>query len=385
MAGKEAEIAALGGLILAGLLGRLFLRKTGFSDIFFLLLLGSAAGALLPEPAVSSMRQLMLPLGAVALLMIILDEGLHLPLAELVRQAHKAVLLSMLSFSLSFAAAFSVAYLFLQDALFSLVAAAIFASVAPELLSSFLSARQAPEPLRSLAEMETAISDALSVMLALLFASFAAHQGSGLGSHSLSQLAFAIALSCALGSAFAALWKLFVSRIAEENEHLAAIGTAAILYAISGILHANGVISVFTFGFFLGNTSHKSVEEVRRFHSEISFFLRTAFFVYLGALLFHSPKPVEVALLAAILSLLLAFSRSLATKAACLLEPAMRKGRIFESVSGRGLTAAVLSVIISQELLAAGKAPPVDLPLLALFVIFFTNAISAFLVLRKKE
>ncbi|MEM4633852.1 MAG: cation:proton antiporter [Candidatus Anstonellaceae archaeon] len=385
MAGKEAEIGALGIIVLVGVLGRLFLKKTGFSDVFLLLLFGAAVGALLPFESVGKMAELMLPIGAVTLLIIILNEGLHLPLKELLHLP-KAVFFSILSFALSFAAAFSISYIFFQDVLVSLLIGAVFSSVAPELLSGFLSAREAHESAKAVAEIEATLSDALSVMLSLLLLSYLSHEGKPL-EFSVYEIGFLLSLSCALGAVFAAGWKLAVPKIAEGNEHLAAIGIAAVLYAVSGLLHANGVISVFVFGFFLGNLSHKSVEEMRRFHSEISFFLRTAFFVYLGVLLFHSPKPMEVALFAAILSLLLAISRSLASKVSSLLEPSMRKGRLLEAVSGRGLTSAVLAVIVGEELHIYGHSSAVDFPLLALFVIFFTNAISAFLVFsnRKKE
>ena len=389
MAGQEAEIGALGVIILAGVVGRLFLRKTGVSDVLILLLFGALAGALLPADMVSGMGSLMLPLGAIALLMIILDEGLHLPLSELAKQAHKAVLFSILSFALSFAAAFALSFAMLgQDTILSLAIAAIFASVAPETVSGFLSAREAHESARGLSELESTLSDALSVIATLLIvaASSAAHGalGSGLGSLPL-DLLFTIMLSAALGGVFAALWKGLIARLDEENEHIMAIGIAALLYALSGLLGGNGVIAVFAFGFFLGNSSHKSVEELRRFHSEITFFLRTFFFVYLGILLFHSDKPFEMGLFALALSLLLAVARMLASRAISYLEPTVRKGRLLESISSRGLTSAVLSVIAYNELSLSGAKPAVDLPLLALFVIFFTNAISAFLVLRNRR
>jgi len=389
MAGQEAEIGALGVIILAGVVGRLFLRKTGVSDVLILLLFGALAGALLPADMVSGMGSLMLPLGAIALLMIILDEGLHLPLSELAKQAHKAVLFSILSFALSFAAAFALSFVMLgQNAILSLAIAAIFASVAPEMVSGFLSAREAHESARGLSELESTLSDALSVIITLLIiaVSSAAHGSSGadLGSLPL-DLLFTIMLSAALGGIFAALWKGLIARLDEENEHIMAIGIAALLYALSGLLGGNGVIAVFAFGFFLGNSSHKSVEELRRFHSEITFFLRTFFFVYLGILLFHSEKPVEMGLFALALSLLLAVARMLASRAISHLEPTVRKGRLLESISSRGLTSAVLSVIAYNELSLSGTQPAVDLPLLALFVIFFTNAISAFLVLRNRK
>lgn len=385
MAGLETEIGALGLIIILGVLGRLFFRKTGVSDVLVLLLVGVAAGPLLPASSVAGLDSLLLPLGAFALLVIILDEGLHLSFAELRRQAHKALLFGLASFSFAFLVSFALCFLvFHLDVLLCLLIASIFASVAPELLSGFLSAMGAPDSVRGLAEIEAALSDALSVMLTLLLVSSYSQGSSALSFGSLpAEIALILFLSAALGGFFAALWKAVILKIAEGNEHLAAIGLAALLYAVSGMLGANGVISIFIFGFFLGNTSHKSVEEVRRFHSEVSFFLRTFFFVYLGVLLFHSPKPVEIALLAAILSLLLAAARAAPARLAAFLEPSARKGRLLESVSGRGLTAAVLSVVAYGQLTHAGYSFELNLPLLALFVIFFTNAISAFIVFRR--
>jgi len=194
---------------------------------------------------------------------------------------------------------------------------------------------------------------------------------------------FGVLLSMALGAVCAALWRAVLSKAEHENQHLLVIGIAAALYAVAGTLGADSVISVFTFAFFLGNIPHPSIEEMRRFQSEISFFLRTFFFVYLGMLLFHSPKPFEIGLFALALSLLLAIARLLSGKFAIFMEPSARINHLLESVSARGLTAAALAIIVANELASAGIAPALDLPLLALFVIFFTNVLSAWLVIRK--
>ncbi len=386
MAGEEAGIGILGLIILAGVLGRLFLRKTGFSDVFLLLIIGAAAGAFLPSSFLGTISLLLLPLGSVSLLMIILDEGLHLSFAALIRHAHKALFFGAISFALALAAALAALYVFAGlDFLSSLAVSAVFASVAPELLSAFMYAIDSSDSARAVGELESAVSDALSVMLALLLVGSLSHASFAPSVSSLpSNLAFSLLLSIALGAVFAALWKAVLSRLAEGNEHLLAIGMAALLYAFAGALSASGVIAVFVFGFFLGNLSHKSIDEVRRFQSELTVFLRTFFFLYIGLLLFHSPKPAEIALLALAISVLLAASRMLSGRAIGFLDQSMRKGRLLESVSARGLTSAVLAVIVSEGLRAGGRPLPFDLPLLALFVIFFTNAISALLVFRKR-
>jgi len=121
---------------------------------------------------------------------------------------------------------------------------------------------------------------------------------------------------------------------------------------------------------------------VRRFQSEIGFFLRTFFFVYLGALLFHSAKPADVALFALALSLLLAAARMFSGRLVRFIDSSAKEDKLLETFSGRGLTCAVIAVIAAGELPATSL--PMDLQLLALFTIFFTNAISTVFVLRKK-
>lgn len=384
MAGQEAEIGALGAMIIAGLFGRVFLKRSGLSDVLMLLVFGAAVGAVLPQQTLAGLDFLLLPLGAVALLMIILDEGMRLPFESLKKQAHKAVIFSLLSFSTAFLTIFLVShYVAGFEIGVSLLVAAIFSSVAPELLSGFLGALSAPEPVKGIGEIEATLSDAFSVIATLLIASSLAHDGGAIPLSDIPlSLLLTLALSSACGSLFAAGWRLAMKHLAEDNEHLFAIGLAAILYSVSGLIGANGVVSVFVFGFFLGNISHKSVEGMQRFQAEITFFLRTFFFTYLGILLFHSEKSIEAGAFALAISLLLALARRLSGKAMALIEPEAAKCRLLELVSCRGLTPAVLAVVVSAEQAHAGNPLPINLPLLAMFVIFFTNLISAALVFR---
>ena len=132
MAGQEAAIGALGILILSGVFSRAFLKMTGISDVFILLIFGAAAGALLPDSTVVGLQGLMLPLGAVALLMIMLEEGMLIPFENLHKHVHKAFLFGLSSFLLSFALGSGLSYFIAGfPLLFSLLIGAMFASVAP--------------------------------------------------------------------------------------------------------------------------------------------------------------------------------------------------------------------------------------------------------------
>jgi len=57
-------------MIIAGLFGRVFLKRSGLSDVLMLLVFGAAVGAVLPQQTLAGLDFLLLPLGAVALLMI---------------------------------------------------------------------------------------------------------------------------------------------------------------------------------------------------------------------------------------------------------------------------------------------------------------------------
>jgi len=385
MAGQEAAMGALGILILAGVFSRAFLKMTGISDVFILMLLGVAAGALLPDSAVLGMQGIMLPLGAVALLMIMLEEGMLIPFENVHKHVHKAFIFGAASFALSFALGAGLSYFLMgYPLLLSLLVGAMFASVAPELLSGFLSSIGTSESVKGISELEAVFSEALSVILSLTIISAMLAATTFPISNLPIQLAFIFLLSLALGGIFAAAWKALFSKMEHENMHLLVIGLAALLYALAGAVGANGVVAVFAFAFLLGNTSHSSIAEVRRFQSEIGFFLKTFFFVYLGALLLHSAKSADAALFALALSLLLAAARLLSGRLVHFLDSTAKEDRLLESFSGRGMACAVIAVIASGELSAAGIALPVDLPLLALFMVFFTNAVSTVLVFRKK-
>jgi len=219
MAGAETEIGTIGLIILIGVIGRLFLKKTAISDIFLLIIFGAFCGIFLSSEFVLSFQPLLLELGALTLLMIILDEGLHLSLKELFLQLHKAVFFSFLSFVLSFILTlFACAVLFKLDLMLSFLISSIFASVAPELLSSFFSARETEESTKSMAEIEATLSDSFSVILTFIFLeAIIHHQAQPQLDLLFAEIVLIFFISLALGALGAFIWKLSITKIAQGN------------------------------------------------------------------------------------------------------------------------------------------------------------------------
>jgi NhaP-type Na+/H+ or K+/H+ antiporter len=181
---------------------------TGISDVFLLLLLGVGAGAFLPGDAIAGLQGIMLPLGAVALLMIMLEEGMLIPFENIHKHVHTAFAFGAVSFLLSAALIFAAAYFIAGiPLLFSLLIAAMFASVAPELLSGFFSSIGTSESVRGIGEIEAVFSEALSVILSLTIISVILVQSSFPVSDLPLQVSFIFLFSLALGGICAAAWK----------------------------------------------------------------------------------------------------------------------------------------------------------------------------------
>ncbi|MEM4272601.1 MAG: cation:proton antiporter [Candidatus Bilamarchaeaceae archaeon] len=105
---------------------------------------------------------------------------------------------------------------------------------------------------------------------------------------------FLVAIIC--GVIVGAAW-IAISALARETAffHMLTFAVALLLYVVVQVLGGNGAIGVLVFGIMLGNMGEfgritginalKEDEEMLRFQAEISFMVRTFFFVFLGALM----------------------------------------------------------------------------------------------------
>jgi cell volume regulation protein A len=125
------------------------------------------------------------------------------------------------------------------------------------------------------------------------------------------------------------------------------------LYSITEAVNANGGISVFVFGIVLGNAKHligllrmrieKPVDpKIKVFQDEVTFFVRTFFFVYIGLLLTPEHFTGLVVLVSVALLGLLIIARWLTTRIVLPDLPSFDM-KIVMSMMPRGLAAAVLA------------------------------------------
>jgi len=171
-----------------------------------------------------------------------------------------------------------------------------------------------------------------------------------------------------------------------EKEVYSDILTLAVVFMIYfavEVINGSGVIFALTFGLMLGNgvkvarfmrlkRTTEATELMRRFHSQIFFFVKTFFFIYLG-LIVTFDKP-NVILVGVILSVLLLFTRYMAVLFTSVGSRTLLSNTgILTVMFARGETAAVLAQIV----VAAGIANALLYPDVIVVVIITTVIISA--------
>ena len=386
MAGGELVVGALGALIAIGILGSLFFRRTGVNDVMLLILLGIAIGPIAGVVDAKSIEPLVPSIGSIALLMVVFSEGLNLSFENLRDNAFDVLLLGAMCFALAFGASFGILHLaFGWGILDALLMAAILCASAPEIIAIVVEEMKMSGKLRQIAKLEAVLADSAAVIVAFSLLGLVGAQEMDIEPQQIAYGAAIVALlSVALGAVCALVWHFLISAAYKKYAHLGALAIACFLFAASGAWGANGVLAVFSFGFFIGN--RKGEESLRLFQDEFSFLIRTFFFVYLGML--FAPEQfanTSVLLIGLSLSLAIAIARKIAVGAFSFFQRAAREDRVLSSLVQRGLSVAVLASIAAGAYAHSPEAQVPPFAPIALVVVFATNLFSTVGVFRHER
>jgi cell volume regulation protein A len=193
----------------------------------------------------------------------------------------------------------------------------------------------------------------------------------------------------AVGAFFAFIFGIFWIRILARFHHLPfgylmTVAVIFLLYSFVEFSRGNGAIAAFCFGLVLGNSTDLARvlkidknfvldPSIRSFQEEVSFFIRTFFFVYLG-LLFNL-KILNGSLLITAFVIVLALILARAIPTVLIIKRNGKElsdsGTIIGTMMPRGLAAAVLA---SSPLIT--RAVPAGFTDMVLIIIVFTNIIA---------
>ena len=236
-------------------------------------------------------------MGAIAIIGILSDGGLHMDLKHVVKEGYLGTLLMMaglITTPIGIGALLTLAGFPLATAmLVGIMLAGTSSSVVIPIVTglSFVS-----EKLKTILSIES-ISDTFSIVLALFLIHFLEFQQvtDGAASVLVQGVVLQFLSAISVGLIFGSVWGPFIARLKQyEYSYAATLGALILLYAFSELFGSSGAIAVFTAGIMLANAHwvyhalfpefqfERLDEDIGRTHGLFAFLIRVFFFVFLG-------------------------------------------------------------------------------------------------------
>lgn len=396
----------LATIVLVGFIGNFIFQKFSVPDVLFLLLLGIILGPIVQifPTAVFSMFNALSPfIGGLALMILLFEGGLNLPLKSVIVGAPRATLLSIICFLLTMFPVGIITAFFLFEANIGvgLIFGAAIGGTSAAIILPLVAKMKISDDTKTILSLESTIVDVISIVVAVTIAtSIAPMHGETVGpAEAANAVIGAFSIGAVIGAIFGIFWIWVLKRIEKiQYSFMMTLAAVFFVYGISEWMMGSGPISALIFGLVLANGvviaslfKVKDVmtitKEMKNFHSEISFFIKSFFFVYIGLLVTINPldpKSQIVLLTGVFVLIILYLVRYLSIKVALHKTEFLKEKEVMLFVIPRGLAAAVLALIpvnyMFEEKGILSKAHVSYFTDLAFFIIISTIIITTIAV-----
>ncbi|PIX50346.1 MAG: hypothetical protein COZ52_04575 [Candidatus Aenigmarchaeota archaeon CG_4_8_14_3_um_filter_37_24] len=345
----------LGFIIVLGFLSNFFFKTTGIPDIILLLFLGLLLGPILNFVDPFIFEDFSQAFSALALMILLFESGLNLKLYKVFKESPRAILLAVVGIILTMSITFLFArFLLGWDLLPGLLLGAIVGGSSSSIVAPLMRKVNASNNIATLLTLESTFTDALTVIIAIGVIQLLMQPAMNTFYSISHVIASAFSIGSMSGLLIGVVWlKILKALEGESYKSILTLAIVLLLYSFTESLGGNGAISSLMFGLVIGNAktiSHilrskeemKTEKEMKEFHSEISFLVRTFFFVYLGVIVaFNS---LYIVLMGVLLSVLILIGRIFAVCLSSINDNEIIKNRSLMIIMlPRGLAAAVLS------------------------------------------
>jgi len=351
---------AIGVITLFGYFAEYLFEKTRIPDILFLIVLGVAIGpfgAGLIDKTNPNLIWFAPFFTSFALLFLVFDGSLSIDLVSIGKGAGKGLALTFVNFFISVGLITAAAYLFGYALGNALLLGTILGGISSAFVIPILRRLKLKEDVTFALTLESALTDVLCIVGALTVAEvilandFSAHAV-------LQQLSSIFGIATLIGAVGAVIWILLIGKVFKLlQNYMLMIGFLLLLYVLTEYLGGNGAIACMIFGIVLGNSRKiialfkedgvgfdVTTASEKTFYAQITFFLKTFFFVYIGILLDFSDW--RLLLFSFAIGLILFGGRQISLLI-------MRREAFFErkigaSIFARGLAAAAIAGFVAQ-------------------------------------
>ncbi|QOX78855.1 cation:proton antiporter [Trichlorobacter lovleyi] len=373
-----------GVVIMAGFFGNVFFEKTKIPDVLVLLgigiLLGPVGGFVKPE----NLHHMAEYVGSLALLVILFEGGMDLDLNRLLEEFGSAALLVLLSFCLTTGAIASYLHFILGwEVRQGLLLGSIIGCTSAAIVIPIISRLNISEEIKTTLSVESALSDVLAVVLTIsLIGAIQIGQKDPTAPFKAVVASFSTAI--VIGWLTGLVWlKVLDLMRGKKLAYMLTLAAIMITFGSVRVVGGSGAIAVLMIGLVLGNadsfTRFLKIKEplsvnwsIRFLHDEITFFIRTFFFVYLGMMFSFKELNTDFLMVCGSILLIMLLFRFVSTELAIRVYPDKAQDRfLIMLMMPRGLASAVLATLPT----AAGIAGTENFVAITFGVIIVSNMI----------
>ncbi|EFD92434.1 MAG: sodium/hydrogen exchanger [Candidatus Parvarchaeum acidophilus ARMAN-5] len=386
-------------IIFLGYIGEQIFKKTHIPSFLFLVLAGFILGPVLKVLQPASLIPLLGILAEVTLMMVIFHGGMDLKARTLLKDGWRPFVQVAIYVSISIILVTIMAYFLLH---FSIVIALIFGSiVGGETTTVVIIPLSRELDIKEKSIMFLTFEAALnSIILVILFLTFVGLYQSGTASvySTIDSIVSTFSIGIFIGLVLSIIWIYLLNFLKKQKyTYVLTLGLLFLTFGLTQEAGGSGYLAVIIFGIVFGN--HKFISELFRkkirmdqlekkifdLQSEITFILKTFFFVFLGLILSLSFSSLYFGLeFGAVILGVLLIARTIAVYVSTH-KSDMVKDRIPIFISlAQGLTPATLAILALED----GIPQATTFLILVTYVIIFTNVVTtagAFISLRGKK
>jgi cell volume regulation protein A len=383
-----------GAIIILGFLGNAAFEKTKIPDVLLLLSIGILLGPVLNVIHPDLVKNFAEYFGTFALVVIIFEGGMDIKIRLLINEFVNASLLVLLSFALTVAAITAYLYYIQAWALtLSLMLATILGCTSAAIVVPVIGKIRLKEDIKTVLFVESAMSDVLAVVFTISLIEFSALKTFGI-EQPFRTIASSFSVAIVAGMLSGVIWFKILNFLENRQySYMVTMGATLMVYSLTDFLGGSGIIAILIFGIVIGNCSefpfmklenHCLIidDTIKFFHGEVTFFIRTFFYVYLGMMVNVAALRLNYLLTSLALLAVIVVVRYISVVAMTRLSRKdMADAPILIFMFPRGLASAVLAILPA----AAGIKGSEDFIIYAISLIILTNIIMTVGVFHQQK
>jgi cell volume regulation protein A len=389
-------VMLIAGLLLLGALGEFVFARTGVPDVVWLVAAGILAGPVFNFVSPTLLTPGIPFFGAVALTVILSNGAFRLRLDEVAAAAPRGILLGVLGFAFSLMAicvflwlATALGFIRATPPLLWLMAGAIVGGTSSVIVMPTVAKGSVPARIARLVEVESAATDALSIVVAMVIIDLLVSGVVDL-SRPFVTLARELGEGFGLGIIAAAMLVPLIPPLRDKpHGYTIFLGSMLALYAITDSLKGSGAMAVLTSALLLGNAgsivprlfpgAHAQAftpsQTTLVMQDQMSFLIKSFFFFLIGLMFQTDLRQIALAAVAALF--LLTFRIPAVMLSTQGMGPRKKEFWLLNVAMPRGLAAGVLATLpLQRGIQGLENLAPAIFALIVFTVLFFAAGVA---------